>query len=67
MDYKIRGGNGLLAEKLADAVGREFILTQHKAVQINQDANGVKVICENGQSFSADRLICTVPLYALQK
>lgn len=44
-----------------------LISTQHKAVQINQDANGVKVICENGQSFSADRLICTVPLYALQK
>ncbi len=67
MDLKITGGNSQLAEKLAQAVGKELILTQHKAVQINQDVNGVKVICENGQSFSADRLICTVPLYALQK
>ncbi len=68
MDLKIKGGNGLLAERLADATGREFILLNHKVLQIHQDQKtGVRISCENGQTFTAEKLICTTPLYALQK
>lgn len=36
MDLKIRGGNTMLAEKLADAIGRENIRLSHKVLQIVQ-------------------------------
>ncbi len=68
MDLKIKGGNSLLPEKMADAIGRSNILLGHKVIEINQNGNlGVKVICEGGKTFEADRIICTSPTYALMK
>ena len=68
MDLKIRGGNGLLAEKLADAVGRENILTRHRVTQVTQDKKtGVEVLCDGGKKFTADKLICTAPTLSLMK
>ncbi len=68
MDLKIKNGNGMLAEKLADAVGREFILINTKAVHVHQDVKtGVTVHCENGIKYTSDKLICTAPTYSLQK
>jgi monoamine oxidase len=68
MDLKIKGGNSLLAEKLADAVGRENILLTHSVLRVDQDIKkSVSVICDNGTKFTADKLISTTPLYALQK
>lgn len=68
MDLKIKNGNGMLAEKLADAIGREFILTNHSVLQIDQDMkNGVTVHCADGTKFNAEKLVCTVPTYSLQK
>lgn len=66
MDYKIKGGNGKLAEALADKVGREFIKTGYKVVTINQ-TDKVKVTCENGETFTGDKLICTAPTFATKK
>jgi monoamine oxidase len=67
MDYKIRGGNGQLAVKLAERVGVENILLEHGVTRVEQTKNGVKVTCSNGKTFRADKLICTVPTFSLKK
>jgi monoamine oxidase len=67
MDKKIRGGNKMLAEKLADAVDRNNILLGHAATNINQTGAGVQVTCANGKIFTAAKLICTLPTYSIKK
>ncbi len=67
MDYKISGGNGLLAQKLAEKFGLENINLQHKALEIAQADGGVSVTCENGKIFSGDQLICAVPTFAVSR
>ena len=68
MDLKIKGGNGMLAEKFADAIGRDNILTKHKVIGITQSKkSGVELVCDNGKKFIADKLICTAPTLSLQK
>lgn len=67
MDYKMEGGNNTLSDKIADFVGREKILTNHHVESIFQDKKGVTVKCTNGESFTADKVICTVPTFALQQ
>lgn len=67
MDYKIRGGNGQLAEKFAEKIGRDKILLNHAVTKVEQTKTGVKVTCSNGKVFTADKLICTVPTFSLRK
>ena len=67
MDFKIRGGNGQLAKKLAERVGVENILLEHGVSKVEQTTTGVKVTCTNGKVFRADKLICTVPTFSLKK
>jgi monoamine oxidase len=67
MDYKIRGGNGQLAVKLAEKIGVENILLEHGVTKVEQTKIGVKVTCSNGKVFRADKLICTVPTFSLKK
>lgn len=66
MDLKIKGGNGMLAERLAEKIGKEKILLKHTVTKIVQD-DKVKVYCENGEFFEADKLICTIPTFAMSK
>src|SRR5690606_3103985 len=66
MDLKIKGGNGKLAETFAQKIGKQKILLDHTVTKIVQSEN-VKVYCKNGQNFEADRLICTVPTFALRQ
>ncbi len=66
MDYKIKGGNGKLAEMMADKIGRENILTSYKVKKIRQTGN-VEITCENGETFTAAKLICTAPTFAAMK
>lgn len=66
MDLKIKGGNGLLAQKLAEKIGRENILTEHTVSRIVQ-GDKVTVYCENGKRFEADKIICSIPTFAMQK
>ncbi len=66
MDYKIKGGNALLAEKLADRIGRDKIKTGCRVQRIVQ-GNKVTVYCQNGGYFEADKIICTVPTFAAKK
>lgn len=67
MDFKIKGGNARLGHKLAEVIGKENILLDHAATRIDQQAGKVKVICANGKSFTADKLICTLPTFAMKK
>lgn len=68
MDYKIRGGNGMLAEKMADAIGRDKIKLHYAVTKVIQHPkNGVEVHCANGEMFKADKIICTAPAFAVRK
>lgn len=68
MDLKIKGGNSQLTEKMADDIGRENILLNHQVVSVQQNLKtGVSIQCNNGQTFKADRLICAIPTYSLNK
>lgn len=67
MDLKIKGGNGRLADKLAEKIGSDSILLNHKVSQIVQEEKGVKVVCENGDVFEGDKVICTLPTFSLTK
>lgn len=68
MDYKIRGGNSLLAQKMADAIGMDKIKLQHAVKRVVQDPKGgVTVHCMNDEVFKADKIICTAPAFAVRK
>ncbi len=68
MDLKIKGGNSMLANKIAEKIGMDSIRMQHAVNRIVQNAKGgVKVFCDNGQSFTGDKIICTVPTFAAKK
>ncbi len=67
MDLKIRGGNVMLAEKLADAIGRENIRLNLKVTDVFQDKKRVTVKCTGAKAFIADKLICTAPIYSVMK
>jgi monoamine oxidase len=66
MDLKIKGGNGMLAEKLSEKIRKDKILLKHTVTKIEQ-GDRVKVHCDNGKIFEADKIICTVPTFALNK
>ncbi|NEN25774.1 NAD(P)-binding protein [Cryomorpha ignava] len=66
MDLKIKGGNGMLAEKLADKISKDKILLQHSVTRIEQ-GDKVKVLCANGQVLESDNIICTIPTFAINK
>lgn len=67
MDFKIKGGNGKLAEKLGETVGKEHILLNHFVTRVDQRGNEVKVTCKNGAIFTADKVICTLPTFSVNK
>jgi monoamine oxidase len=68
MDLKIKGGNSMLAKKIAEKIGNDTIKLQHAVNRIVQNSkDGVKVYCDNGQSFTADKIICTAPTFAVKK
>ena len=67
MDLKIKGGNGMLAEKLSEKTGKENILLGHTVTRVVQGKDGVAVHCGNGKILEADKIICTLPTFALTK
>lgn len=67
MDFKIKGGNGMLAEKLAEDIGKENILLSHFVTKVDQRGATVKVECKNGATFTADKVICTLPTFSVNK
>jgi monoamine oxidase len=67
MDLKIKGGNNMLAKKIAEKIGYDKIKLSHSVTKIMQNNSGVLVHCGNGEIFKADKIICTAPTFALQK
>lgn len=67
MDQKIIGGNRRLADKLSEKLGEKRVLLNHTVTRIEQDGNKVKIFCANGKVFEADKVICTLPTFALKK
>jgi monoamine oxidase len=67
MDYKIEGGNSELTKALTEKVGKENVLLGKKAISVNQTGKEVEVICEDGEKYTASRLICTLPAFAVSK
>lgn len=65
MDYKIRGGNIQLANSIRDRIGADNILLSHSVTKIEQGKK-VKVTCANGKVFTADKLVCTAPTFAVK-
>ena len=66
MDFKIEGGNSQLAFRLADKIGHDNILLSHHVAEVQQ-GEGVKVICTNGKVFEGEKLICSMPTFAMKK
>ncbi|WP_207491394.1 flavin monoamine oxidase family protein [Aridibaculum aurantiacum] len=67
MDFKIKGGNSKLAEALATKIGKGNILLDHTVTSVDQRGTKVKVTCANGKTFTADKIICTLPTFAVSK
>ncbi len=67
MDFKIRGGNGMLADKLAEKIKAENILLDHTVVKVDQSGKKLTVFCSNGKQFTADAIICTLPTFAVNQ
>lgn len=65
MDLKMKGGNTQLARRLAEKIGQDNILMGHRVKRIEQTTQ-VKVICDNGKTFEADKLICAIPTLAIK-
>ncbi|MGZ8517841.1 MAG: flavin monoamine oxidase family protein [Chitinophagaceae bacterium] len=68
MDLKIKGGNSMLATKIAEKIGGDKIKLQHRVQCVVQNTKGgVKVFCNNGELFTGDKIICTVPTFAAKQ
>lgn len=67
MDLKVKGGNGLIAKAMADKIGLDKILLDHKVVSVDQSGSKIKITCENGQTFECDKLICSLPTFSISK
>jgi monoamine oxidase len=59
--YHCKGGNQQLARKLAVEIGADRILLSLPASEVKIGADRVTVACTDGQTFTADDLILTVP------
>lgn len=59
--YRCKGGNQQLAEKLADAVGRQRVRLEAPVVAVDVFDNKVKVELASGEILEADDVIVSVP------
>lgn len=64
--YVVAGGNMRLPEALAAGLG-DAVLTGARAVSVRSTGERVAVECADGRSFSAEALVCTLPLPALAR
>jgi monoamine oxidase len=59
--YRCRGGNQQLAERLADAIGRERIHLRTPVVSVAARGAVGRVVAADGRTFEADRIVLAVP------
>jgi monoamine oxidase len=67
MDYKIKGGNDLLPRRMADSIGSDKIFINHKITDVTKTISGFTVTCSNGNRFYADKIVCSLPTFAISK
>jgi monoamine oxidase len=67
MDFKIKGGNAMLAKKIVEKIGLDKIKMNCTVHKIKQHQYGVEVYCSSGEILKADKIICTAPTFALKK
>jgi monoamine oxidase len=58
--FAAAGGNQRLPEAMAARLQREVLL-EHEVQGIEQDSDGVRVICRGGASFRARHVVCSLP------
>lgn len=63
--FRIKGGNDLLPKAMAKVLGKRIILGA-PVVEIEQNAEGAKVVVQDGRTFVGDEIICTIPFTVLQ-
>lgn len=64
--YRIRGGNQLLATRIAEQLGGDRVLLGAPVVAVRQSPGGVVVEIEDGRSLSADAAVVAVPVPAVR-
>jgi len=69
MDFHAKGGNTNMINALSKIVDEDNtrIRINHTVTEVNQDKKKIKVTCANGAVFEADRIICTLPTFAIMK
>jgi monoamine oxidase len=67
MDFKIKGGNNMLAKSILAKIGSDKVKLNCTVTKIVQTNAGVEVQCSNGETYRADKLICTIPTFSLKK
>lgn len=63
--FRIRGGNDLLPQAMAKALGKRIVLGA-PVVAIEQGGNEAKVTVKDGREFTGDAIISTIPFTVLQ-
>lgn len=67
MDFKIKGGNSMLPNKIAEAIGSENILSGKKVTSVDYSGKDVAVTLSDGSKLEGSHLICTTPTFAVNK
>jgi len=65
--YRCKGGNQLLAQRLADAIGGSNILLKRSVTTVRETATGVSVDVSDARTIEADEVILTAPPSVWQK
>jgi monoamine oxidase/UDP-galactopyranose mutase len=64
--FRIKGGNDRLPTTLANAIGLERIVLNKQVTAIDQSGPRVTMATKDGQKFSADVIISTIPFSVLR-
>jgi monoamine oxidase len=67
MDLWTKGGNSKMIDTLVNYVGDDKIKLNHAVTSVTQKKKKLSVTCANGAVFEGDRIICTIPTYAISK
>lgn len=67
MDFIAKGGNTEMIHSLIKFVGEERIKYSHIVDMVKIRGNKTVITCTNGFMIECDRVICTIPTYAITK
>ena len=64
--WSVKGGNSRLPEAMAAALG-DSVRLNHAVTAVTTTDKGVEVRCANGSRYSADHVICSLPLPVMRQ